>query len=667
MQDKIVIRGAREHNLKDIDLTIPRDKLVVITGLSGSGKSTLAFDTIYAEGQRRYVESLSAYARQFLEQMDKPDVDSIEGLSPAISIEQKTTSKNPRSTVGTVTEIYDYLRVLFARAGRPHCPKCGRSISSQSVQEIASTILSYSENTKIIILAPLTEQKKGEHQKIFHRLKKEGFVRVRVDGHILSLDNDIPLDKNKKHDIEAVVDRLVVKDGIRERLVDSIELALSLSEGLIKINKDGREDILFSRELACPVCRVSCPDPTPQMFSFNNPQGACPKCDGLGAMMYFDPELIVSNPHLSLKEGAIVPWENKSSDYFIQTLEALSRHYGFSLDIPFEQLSQEAQSVVLTGSGDTPIEFSFSREGGDERLYRYTRPFEGVINNLNRRYKETNSQAIREEIQQYMNNRPCPECHGAKLKPESLAVKINGLSIYEVSRHTITESRQFFRQIELTPKEMEVARRITKEILERLDFLDNVGLNYLTLDRTSATLSGGEGQRIRLATQIGSRLVGVLYILDEPSIGLHQRDNERLLKTLKAMRDLGNTVLVVEHDADTIMAADFVVDMGPGAGVHGGEVVFSGPPDQLLADENSLTGDYLAGRKTIPVPGRRRQTQKGWLEIVGAAENNLRDIDVKFPLGCFTCVTGVSGSGKSSLVNQILYRALSQRLYRSKE
>ncbi|MBF0550311.1 MAG: excinuclease ABC subunit UvrA, partial [Deltaproteobacteria bacterium] len=541
MQDKIVIRGAREHNLKDIDLTIPRDKLVVITGLSGSGKSTLAFDTIYAEGQRRYVESLSAYARQFLEQMDKPDVDSIEGLSPAISIEQKTTSKNPRSTVGTVTEIYDYLRVLFARVGRPHCPKCGRPISSQSVQEIASTILSYPENTKTIILAPLTEQKKGKHQKIFHRLKKEGFVRVRVDGQILSLDNDIPLDKNKKHDIEAVVDRLVVKDGIRDRLVDSIELALSLSDGLIKINKDGREDILFSRELACPVCRVSCPDPTPQMFSFNNPQGACPKCDGLGAMMYFDPELIVANPHLSLKEGAIAPWENRSSDYFIQTLEALSRHYGFSLDIPFEELSQEAQSVVLSGSGDTPIEFSFSREGGDERLYRYTRPFEGVINNLNRRYKETNSQAIREEIQQYMNNRPCPECHGAKLKPESLAVKINGLSIYEVTRHTISESRQFFRQIELTPKEMEVARRITKEILERLDFLDNVGLNYLTLDRTSATLSGGEGQRIRLATQIGSRLVGVLYILDEPSIGLHQRDNERLLKTLKAMRDLGNT------------------------------------------------------------------------------------------------------------------------------
>ncbi len=636
----------------------------MITGLSGSGKSTLAFDTIYAEGQRRYVESLSAYARQFLEQMDKPDVDFIEGLSPAISIEQKTTSKNPRSTVGTITEIYDYLRVLFARIGEPYCYQCGQRISSQSVQEIVDQLLSLPEGARLQLLAPLVTGRKGEHQRLFDQLKKEGFVRVRVNGEFRELEEEIRLDKKKKHTIEAVVDRLIVKPGLKSRLTDSVELALKLSQGFLRVVGGDGSESLFSERFSCDRCDLSLPELTPQLFSFNNPQGACPTCDGLGTKMYFDPELIVPNPTLSLREGAILPWENRTSLYFQQTLEALMSHYHFDLYTRFKDLPSRIQDVLLHGSGNEIVRFHFEKEG---RRHFFERPFEGVIPNLDRRYRETDSAFIREELERFMNVRPCPGCEGARLKKESLAVKISGLNLFQVTRLSVKESQKWFKQLALTPRQAQIARRLLKEILDRLEFLVNVGLDYLTLDRSSATLSGGEGQRIRLATQIGSRLMGVLYILDEPSIGLHQRDNLRLLETLKTLRDLGNTVLVVEHDAETIRAADYVIDMGPGAGEQGGEVVFSGPPEQLVRQAESLTGKYLSGRLRIEIPPARRRGDHGRIQLRGASENNLKNIKVSIPLGVFTCVTGVSGSGKSTLVIDTLYRLMAQRLYRAKE
>jgi excinuclease ABC subunit A len=661
---EIFVKGAREHNLKNIDVTIPREKLVVITGLSGSGKSTLAFDTIYAEGQRRYVESLSSYARQFLEQMDKPDVDFIEGLSPAISIEQKTTSRNPRSTVGTITEIYDFLRVLFARIGEPTCYRCGQKITSQSVQEIVDQLLALPEGSRLQLLAPLVSGRKGEHLKLFEQLKKEGFVRVRVNGELRELEEEIRLDKKKKHTIEAVVDRLIIKPGLKPRLTDSVELALKLSQGFVRVLLGGGQELLYSERFACDRCDISLPELTPQLFSFNNPQGACPTCDGLGTKMYFDPELIVPNPLLSLREGAVVPWENRTSLYFQQTLEALTAHYKFDLYTPFADLPKRVQEVILGGSGSETIRFHLEKEG---RRHFFERPFEGVIPNLDRRYRETDSAFIREELERFMNVRDCPDCRGARLKKESLAVKIGQFHIHQVTTLPIKEARRWFGTLELTPRQSQIARRVFKEINDRLEFLENVGLDYLTLDRASATLSGGEGQRIRLATQIGSRLMGVLYILDEPSIGLHQRDNLRLLDTLKTLRDLGNTVIVVEHDAETIRAADHVIDMGPGAGEQGGRVVFSGTPRDLLDFPDSETGNYLSGRQRIEIPTRRRERAQGRIELVGASENNLKKIDVAIPLGVFTCVTGVSGSGKSTLIIDTLYRLLAQRLYRSRE
>ena len=661
---EIFVKGAREHNLKNIDVAIPREKLVVITGLSGSGKSTLAFDTIYAEGQRRYVESLSAYARQFLEQMDKPDVDFIEGLSPAISIEQKTTSKNPRSTVGTITEIYDYLRVLFARIGEPYCYQCGQKIASQSVQEIVDQLLALPEGARLQLLAPLVTGRKGEHQRLLDQLKKEGFVRVRVNGEFRELEEEIRLDKKKKHSIEAVVDRLIVKPGLKSRLTDSVELALKLSQGFLRVVAGDGSESLFSERFSCDRCDLSLPELTPQLFSFNNPQGACPTCDGLGTKMYFDPELIVPNPTLSLREGAILPWENRSSLYFQQTLEALMNHYHFDLYTRFKDLPSRVQEVILHGSGNEIVRFHFEKEG---RRHFFERPFEGIIPNLDRRYRETDSAFIREELERFMNVRPCPTCDGARLRKESLAVRISGLNLFQVTRMSVKETKKWFSRLELNPRQSQIARRLLKEILDRLEFLVNVGLDYLTLDRSSATLSGGEGQRIRLATQIGSRLMGVLYILDEPSIGLHQRDNLRLLETLKTLRDLGNTVLVVEHDAETIRAADYVIDMGPGAGEQGGEVVFSGPPEDLIRHKGSLTGQYLSGRLRIEVPAGRRPGNNGRIQLRGASENNLKNIKVSIPLGVLTCVTGVSGSGKSTLIIDTLYRLMAQRLYRSKE
>ena len=660
---QIVVRGAREHNLKNIDVDIPRDALVVITGLSGSGKSTLAFDTIYAEGQRRYVESLSAYARQFLEQMDKPDVDAIEGLSPAISIEQKTTSRNPRSTVGTVTEIYDYLRLLYARVGHPHCYQCGREIASQSVQEIVDRVLGLKENTRVIILAPLVVGRKGEHAKLLDQLRKNGFVRVRVNGEVRDLSEEIVLDKKKKHTLEVVVDRLVIKEGLTRRLTDSVELALRTSGGTLAADVQGQGEMFFSQHLACDVCGISYPELSPQMFSFNNPQGACPTCDGLGSMMYFDPDLIVPNPDLSIREGALAPYAHTSSVYFLQLMEALAEHYSFDIYTPFKKLSKRVRDALLYGSGGEEIRFYFERE---DRRHFYRRPFEGVIPRLERRHRETSSGAVRLEMEQYMSHRACPKCDGARLRPESLAVKVGGLNIYEATRLTVTAALGFFEGLALSDRETEVARRIVKEIRERLEFLGNVGLSYLTVDRASATLSGGEGQRIRLATQIGSQLVGVIYILDEPTIGLHQRDNVRLLATLKKLRDLGNTVLMVEHDAESILAADYVLDMGPGAGESGGRIVFAGTPAELLASEDSLTGPYLSGRTRIAVPEARRTRNNGHIVLEGASENNLKNITVEIPLGTLTCVTGVSGSGKSTLVIETLYKVLSQQLYRSR-
>jgi excinuclease ABC subunit A len=650
--DRIVVRGAREHNLKDIDVEIPRDQLVVITGLSGSGKSSLAFDTIYAEGQRRYVESLSAYARQFLEQMEKPEVDSIEGLSPAISIEQKTTSKNPRSTVGTVTEIYDYLRVLFARVGAPHCPKCGRVISAQTVQQMVDRVLTLPSGTRLLVLAPVVRGRKGEYKKLFHDLQRQGYSRVRVNGAVRELGEEIDLDKNRKHTIEVVIDRLVVRDNLGPRLADSLETALRLADGVVQVEPvsegSGKtEPMVFSERLACADCGISFPEVSPRMFSFNNPYGACPECGGIGTRWEIDPERLVPNPARSLKAGALAPWAGRESSYFKQTLAVLGKRYRFSLDEPWSKLRKSVRDVILFGD----------REGG----------FEGVVKVLERRYRETQSEEARAEVEAFMAERPCPACGGSRLRPESLGLKIAGRSIADVVKLTIKEAGVFFSSLSLGEREATIARRVLKEIRERLGFLVNVGLDYLALDRPAGTLSGGEGQRIRLATQIGSSLVGVLYILDEPSIGLHQRDNRRLLDTLKRLRDLGNTVLVVEHDEETIRAADYVLDLGPGAGELGGHLVAVGTPDEIVANTRSLTGQYLSGARSIQVPVNRRRGSGQVLTIHDPREHNLQGMAVKIPLGTFTCVTGVSGSGKSTLVNDILYRALAQMLYRAQE
>jgi len=663
MIDQIRVRGARQHNLKNIDIDIPRDQLVIITGVSGSGKSTLAFDTIYAEGQRRYVESLSAYARQFLEQMEKPDVDQIDGLSPAIAIEQKTTSRNPRSTVGTVTEIYDYLRLLFARAGQIHCHRCGRQISSQTVEQMVDLVMQAPAKTRIMVMAPLVRERKGEYRKELAQLQASGFVRVRIDGEMRELGDDIPLDKNKKHSIEVVVDRLVVKPGIESRLADSLETALKLADGLVRIEQPAGDSQLYSAQHACIDCGLSYPEMTPRMFSFNNPHGACPDCSGLGTRNYFDAEQVVPNPDLCLRDGAILPWDSRSGHYYQAMLDALAAHYDFSMRTPFNQLPAKIQKVLLQGSGREKIRFYFDQ---GEHRHHYEKTFEGVLPNLERRYRETDSDTVRENLEKYMSVVPCSTCEGARLRPESLHVKIAAHNIRQVCAMSISEALDFFTKLELPPRQAEIARRILKEIRERLGFLQHVGLSYLSLDRASGTLSGGEGQRIRLATQIGSSLMGVLYILDEPSIGLHQRDNLRLLETLKKLRDLGNTVLVVEHDEETMLAADYLIDMGPAAGVHGGEVVFAGLPSEVRNCKESLTGQYLSGEREIAMPERRRTSERS-LRLLGASANNLRQIDVDIPLGVLTCFTGVSGSGKSSLVIETLYKILAQKLHRSRE
>ncbi|NOY68170.1 MAG: excinuclease ABC subunit UvrA [Deltaproteobacteria bacterium] len=660
--DNIIIRGARQHNLKNIDLTLPRNKLIVVTGLSGSGKSTLAFDTLYAEGQRRYVESLSTYARQFLERMEKPDVDVIDGLSPAIAIEQKTASHNPRSTVGTVTEIYDYLRLLFARVGTAHCHQCGRPITFQPIDRIVDTIMSLPEKTRIIIMAPLVSLQKGSHQTLFKRLRRDGFARVRVDGNIFELEAVKKLDKNKKHTIEVVVDRLVVKPGIQNRLADSLELALSHSGGLAVIEPIGAskafvEPILFSEKAACVHCNISYPELNPASFSFNSPQGACPACDGLGTTMEFDPELVVPDKRISLREGAVRPWANRNSVRFAEFLDALTLFYKADIYTAFQDLPEAFQKAVLYGSGDQRIPFYMHSK--DRRL-DFTRPFEGVIPNLRRRYMETDSQQTRDEIRQYMNFTPCPECNGVRLNKVSRSVTVCDKTIFEITGLAVGLAVDFMSDMKLTGKKKVIAERIVREISDRLGFLKNVGLSYLTLDRAASTLSGGESQRIRLATQIGSRLTGVLYVLDEPSIGLHQRDNRRLLETLVNMRDIGNTVLVVEHDEETVRSADYVVDMGPEAGIKGGYVVYSGPPDGLVSCDSSLTGQYLSGRKKIAAPAKRRPSDGKSIVVRNASANNLKSVDVSFPLGCFVCVTGVSGSGKSTLVFETLFRSLAR-------
>ncbi len=658
--DTITIRGARQHNLKNIDVRLPRNRFIVITGLSGSGKSSLAFDTLYAEGQRRYVESLSTYARQFLERMEKPDVDLIDGLSPAIAIEQKTASHNPRSTVGTVTEIYDYLRLLYARAGTPHCYQCGQPITSQTLDQIVDQVMSLAEGTRVIILAPLIAAQKGTHTKLFSRLKKDGFARVRIDGKTMDIEDVDSLDKNIRHSIDVVVDRLIIKTGVENRLADSLELAMAQTNGLVTIGIAGQPEILFSERSACAACGISYPEFTPASFSFNSPQGACPYCDGLGSTTEYDPDLIIPNPDLSLREGAVALWAHRSSMYFVEFIDALTRHYGTDIYTPYKKLPETFKQVLLHGSGNEQITFYFER---NKRRISYRKSYEGVIPNLERRYRETDSHHIREEIKRYMNFRPCPQCHGAKLNQASRSVKVGHLAIHEVTALSISKTRATFEGLELKGKKEIIAHRILKEIIERLGFLENVGLAYLTLDRAANTLSGGENQRIRLATQIGSKLTGVLYVLDEPSIGLHQRDNQRLLVTLLQMRDLGNTVLVVEHDEETILASDYVVDMGPGAGANGGQVVFSGAPQDLLKDPSSLTGQYLSGRKHIPIPAKRRSRRALKIKVVGATANNLKNIEVEFPLGCLICVTGVSGSGKSTLVLETLYNALRQKLY----
>ena len=662
--DKIVVHGAREHNLKNIDVTIPRDKLVVLTGLSGSGKSSLAFDTIYAEGQRRYVESLSSYARMFLGQMEKPDVDMIDGLSPAISIDQKTTSKNPRSTVGTVTEIYDYLRLLYARIGIPHCPICGREIKQQTIDQIVDQVLSLPEKTRIQILAPVVRGRKGEHVKEFEAARRSGFVRARVDGLVYDLNEKIQLEKNRKHTIEIIVDRLVIKPDIRSRLADSIETASGLTGGVVIINVIDGEDITFSQNYACPEHGVSVEELTPRMFSFNNPFGACKKCTGLGVFMKIDPELIIPDKRLSINKGGLKAsgWAMEGSTIAAMYMKGLAEHYHFSLDTPLGELPEEIIDILLYGTKGEKIRLRRESEYGSGS---YTAPFEGVINNLERRFRETSSSWIKEEIEAYMSAVPCDECHGQRLSPESLAVTVGGINISAFCDKSVTEALEFVNSLELNDREKMIAAPILKEIKSRLGFLQSVGLEYLTLSRASGTLSGGESQRIRLATQIGSSLMGVLYILDEPSIGLHQRDNHKLLNTLKNLRDLGNTVIVVEHDEDTMREADFLVDIGPGAGVHGGEVVFAGPPREIESCEASLTGQYLSGKRKVEVPETRRKGNGKFLEIRGAQQNNLKNVNVKIPLGEFVCVTGVSGSGKSSLINEILYKKLAAELNRA--
>lgn len=667
MLDHIFVKGARENNLKNIDVNIPRDKLVVLTGLSGSGKSSLAFDTIYAEGQRRYVESLSSYARMFLGQMEKPDVDYIDGLSPAISIDQKTTSKNPRSTVGTVTEIYDYLRLLWARVGTPHCPKCGKEIRQQTIDQIIDQVMELPEATRIQVMAPVIRGKKGEHLKLFEDARKSGYVRVRVDGSLYDLTEEIKLDKNKKHNIEVVVDRLVIKEDVERRLTDSVEVASGLAGGLVVINVVGEDrDILFSQNYACEDCGISIEELAPRMFSFNNPFGACPTCTGLGSQLKVDPDLVIPNKELSILDGAITAsgWNNIKSDGISRMyFEALAKQYKFKLSTPMKNLSPEVMDIILYGTKGEKLKLTYERENGKGTLMQ---AFEGICNNLERRYRETQSDAARRDLEDCMSERPCPDCGGKRLRKEALAVTVGEINIDDFCQKSVNDALDFIEHLELSAQKLRIAERILKEIKSRLGFLRSVGLQYLTLSRAAATLSGGESQRIRLATQIGSSLMGVLYILDEPSIGLHQRDNDKLLATLKHLRDLGNTLLVVEHDEDTMRAADFIVDVGPGAGVHGGEIVAAGTAAEVMNTPGSITGDYLSGRKKIPVPTERRKGNGNFLTVRGAEENNLRHVDVSIPLGTFTCVTGVSGSGKSSLVNEILYKRLAADLNRAK-
>ena len=665
MNDKIIIHGAREHNLKNIDLEVPRDKLVVFTGLSGSGKSSLAFDTIYADGQRRYMESLSSYARQFLGMMEKPDVDEITGLSPAISIDQKTTSKNPRSTVGTVTEIYDYLRLLYARIGIPHCPVCGREIRQQTVDQMVDKIMELPQRTKIQILAPIVRGKKGTHQKEFERAKKSGYVRVRVDGNLYELSEEIALEKNKKHNIEIVVDRLVVREDIQSRLTDSLETAIGLTGGLVLVDVIDGEEMLFSQNYACPEHNISIEELNPRMFSFNNPFGACEKCTGLGTFMSIDPDLVIPDKDKSIREGAIRAsgWYYAEGGIAQMYYQSLSEHYHFSLDTPIKELPKQVVDILLYGTKGEKIKMV--RDTQDIKSTYYTE-FEGIANNLERRFLETSSNWMREEITTWMNAVDCPQCHGDRLKKESLSVLIGGMNISQLCRLSVTAMLDFFDQLQLTEKEQQISHQVIKEIRSRLEFLRNVGLEYLTLSRASATLSGGESQRIRLATQIGSSLMGVLYILDEPSIGLHQRDNDKLIATLRHLRDLGNTVIVVEHDEDTMYASDYIVDIGPGAGVHGGEVVCAGTLEEIMACDRSVTGQYLSGKKFIPVPATRREGNGKWLTVKGAQQNNLKKVNASIPLGTFTAVTGVSGSGKSSLINEILYKGLAAKLNQAK-
>ena len=662
MKDQLIVKGARQHNLKNIDISLPRDSFNVITGLSGSGKSSLAFDTIYAEGQRRYVESLSAYARQFLGQMDKPDVDYIEGLSPAISIDQKTTSRNPRSTVGTVTEIYDYLRLLFARVGHAHCPQCGKPISQQTIQQMTDDVMTFPEGVKILIIAPMIRGKKGEHKSVFDQLRKEGFSRVRVDGVVRTLDEDIDLQKTKKHDIDVVVDRLVVKEGIESRLTDSMETAAKWGEGLVLVAEVDGPEHMYSQHFACPDCHISLPKIEPRMFSFNSPFGACPACAGIGSTMEVDEDMVIPDGSISFANGAVVALSNKPNAWVMRQLEGLLRQNGYSLNNSFDELPKKLQEEIMHGSREK-VSFDYENMRGEVKTFHTE--YEGILPMVKRRHSEASTDAMREEFEKFMSIKPCTTCHGARLKPEVLAITVGGKNIEEVTDMTIKEAAQFFSSLSLSQRELVIGEQILKEIKARLGFLNNVGLDYLTMSRAAGTLSGGEAQRIRLATQIGSGLVGVLYILDEPSIGLHQRDNDRLIETLKGLRDLGNTLLVVEHDEDTMRAADFLVDIGPGAGEHGGQVIAAGPVPEVMANPKSITGQYLAGKKFIALPEKRRKPGKVAIEVRGAKENNLQNINVKFPIGLFNVVTGVSGSGKSTLINEILYKGLSNKLYRT--
>lgn len=664
MDKYIRIRGARQHNLKNINLDIPRDKMVVITGLSGSGKSSLAFDTIYAEGQRRYMESLSSYARQFLGQMDKPDVDYIEGLSPAISIDQKTTSRNPRSTVGTVTEIYDYLRLLFARVGHPHCPRCGKPVNQQSLDQMLDQLLALPERTKLLIMAQAVRGKKGEHKKLLEHIRKEGYTRLRIDGEIRDAGEEIQLEKNKKHTIEVVIDRLIIRPDIRPRMAESMEVALKMGQGVAYVQIVDGEQLMFSQNFACEDCGISLPEITPRMFSFNSPFGACPVCSGLGSQMEMDLELVLPDKAKSLAEGAIAPMSTNVKGYYMRQMDALVQKYGCTLDTPWQDMPAKLQQKLLYGTGEEILEFGYENMFGQYKIHRI--PFEGVMNILNRRYRESESDTMREEYENYMSVNLCPECHGARLKPEVLAVTIGGKNIQQVTDMPVAQCQEFFQQVEFTDRELTIGRQVLKEINARLGFLAKVGLEYLTLSRAAGTLSGGEAQRIRLATQIGSGLVGVLYILDEPSIGLHQRDNNKLLEALKNLRNMGNTLLVVEHDEDTMRVADHIVDIGPGAGSQGGYVVAQGTAEEIMAVPESVTGQYLSHKKIIPVPEKRRQGNGNFLEILGAEENNLKNVHLKLPLGVFTVITGVSGSGKSTLINEILYKAVASKLYRIK-